>query len=98
MLSLACLLSGCVTSSKKINDISIGMSKESVLKILGEPINTTADRESTYLNYSLVETFGGPPTPYLIRIVNGKVDAYGRIGLPQQTLPVPAFVPFPVVH
>lgn len=83
ILGLCCLLTGCVTA-KKINNIEIGMSRESVIKILGNPINTTADRESIYLNYGLTESPGGPPTPYQIRIVNGKVDSYGRAGAPQQ--------------
>jgi|ERR1039457_299982 outer membrane protein assembly factor BamE (lipoprotein component of BamABCDE complex) len=80
------LLSGCATiSSDKMNSISLGMTKQEVLEIMGPPVSTSAMSGAELLNYTFSETQndainGRPKTPYFIRIVNGKVDAYGRQG------------------
>jgi hypothetical protein len=79
LLSLA-VLSGCVAPAAKINNVSIGMTKAEVLKVMGSPTSITADRNAEYLNYSLGEDPGTPGigTPYEIKLVNGKVESFGR--------------------
>lgn len=76
-------LVGCATSHK-INKISLGMTKQQVTEALGPPVSTSATSGVEYLNYRFSETddhaFNGTTTPYFVRIVNGKVDAYGRLG------------------
>jgi len=84
LILLLCLgLFGCATAGK-INSISVGMSKGEVIKIMGKPTSTSAKEGTEYLNYALSETgdaeFYGWTTPYYIRIKDGKVDAYGRVG------------------
>jgi outer membrane protein assembly factor BamE (lipoprotein component of BamABCDE complex) len=80
------LLSGCATiAADKMNSISLGMTKQEVLGIMGPPVSTSAMAGVELLNYAFSETQndainGRPKTPYFIRIVNGKVDAYGRQG------------------
>src|ERR1039457_186070 len=80
------LLSGCATlAADKMNSISLGMTKQEVLRIMGSPVSTSAMSGVELLNYSFSETqndaiHGRPKVPYTIRIVNGKVDAYGRQG------------------
>ncbi len=93
VLSLICCLfiCGCSTSSA-MNKISIGMPKEQVIKTLGNPISVSADGTCEYLNYKLLDNIMDDTlTPYYVRLVNGKVDAYGRNGdfmVPQQQISV----------
>lgn len=61
------------------------MTKEEVIKIMGQPTSTSAKEGTEYLTYMLAETPGQLAdtryaTPYFVRIVNGKVNAYGRVG------------------
>jgi len=76
-------LIGCATAGK-INRISVGMSKEEVMELMGRPTSTSAKDGVEYLNYALSETgddaFYGKTDPYFVRVINGRVDAYGRHG------------------
>ena len=80
-------LCGCIPPSSNMNMISLGLSKQQVIEILGEPVSTTATYTNEYLNYAFAEgcrvsipTVRCPLSPYFVRIINGKVDAYGRSG------------------
>lgn len=79
----AALLAGCA-SANKINSINLGMTKEDVINIMGKPASISAKEGTEYLNYSLSETdtqaYYGITKPYYVRIIDGKVDAYGRLG------------------
>ena len=76
-------LVGCATSHK-MNAVTLGMTKQQVTQALGPPVSTSATSGVEYLNYRFSETddhaFNGVTTPYFVRIVNGKVEAYGRLG------------------
>lgn len=82
-IALALLLIGCATSHK-MNSVSVGMTKRQVMEALGPPVSTSATQGVEYLNYRFSETsdhaFYGVTTPYFVRIIDGKVDAYGRLG------------------
>jgi hypothetical protein len=101
IIGLAALLAaGCLERASKINGVSLGMTKEQVLKVMGPPASMTADTNAVYLNYALAEsgpTFGTPAvaTPYEIKLVDGKVVSYGRAGAPNppRSAPVPVIVP-----
>jgi hypothetical protein len=72
------LLAGCQTS-EKLNDIRIGMSKAEVHSILGTPDSTSAQANVEYMTYYLESDSGyGRDQPYMIRLVNGKVESFGR--------------------
>jgi len=85
-LIFAAILVGCATSSSssKLNAVQLGMSKTEVIAVMGDPASVSAKGETVYLNYALSETgddaFLGITTPYYVRLVNGKVDSYGRTG------------------
>lgn len=83
VLILMALIVGCATSHK-INKIGIGMTKQQVIEVLGPPVSTSATSGVKYLNYRFSETgdhaFYGITTPYFVRIVDGMVEAYGRLG------------------
>jgi len=83
-LSTALMLFGCATAHK-IGQIELGMAKSEVTQILGTPLSFSAQDRTEYLNYKLVEK-GWPSTecnittPYYVRLVDGKVESYGRTG------------------
>ena len=71
-------LVGC-ESSAKLNNIRIGMSKEEVQSILGTPDSTSAQANVEYMTYYLdAESGYGRDQPYMIRLVNGRVESFGR--------------------
>ena len=54
------------------------MDKETVIRTLGEPNTTAAQGNTQYLKYIMAGE--GGKAFYFIRLVNGKVEAYGRDG------------------
>jgi outer membrane protein assembly factor BamE (lipoprotein component of BamABCDE complex) len=80
---ISLLLSGCATANK-MNKVQIGMTKSEVIKTIGNPASVSAKDESEYLNYLLSETddqaWDGITVPYYVRLINGRVDSYGRLG------------------
>ena len=79
-------LIGCTTvhNSSLLNRLSIGMTKQEVISIMGRPTSVAAQSGVEYLRYELY-----PPPPYweparkdtyFVRIVSGTVDSYGRMG------------------
>ena len=83
LLTIVVLITGCATAHKIIS-VEIGMTREEVIKAMGSPNSISAKGNTEYLNYALSETdddaFVGRTTPYYIRLINGRVDSYGRSG------------------
>ena len=80
---VAILLAGCATAGK-ISTVQLGMTKDDVIKVMGKPTSVSAQGGSEYLNYALSETdhdaYSGWTKPYYVRLINGKVESYGRTG------------------
>jgi hypothetical protein len=76
-LFVGVLLAGC-ESSEKLNSIQIGMSKDQVQSILGTPDSTSAQANVEYLTYYLDTDSHSRDQAYMIRLVNGKVESFGR--------------------
>lgn len=79
-LFLAVLLTGCYTA-EKLNSIHIGMTKDQVTSLLGQPDSTSAQANIEYLTYYLSTDNGryyGGEQPYSVRLVDGKVESFGR--------------------
>jgi hypothetical protein len=77
-LFLAAFLGGCVTADK-LNDVHIGMTKGQVTALLGQPDSTSAQANIEYLTYYLAADSGnGRDQPYSVRMVDGKVESFGR--------------------
>jgi outer membrane protein assembly factor BamE (lipoprotein component of BamABCDE complex) len=53
LLLLIAFLFGCAGSSKKMNLLSLGMTKQQVIEAIGEPTSTSANRNTEYLHYRL---------------------------------------------
>lgn len=78
VLVLAAFLAGCV-SADKLNNIHIGMSKDEVTNLLGQPNSTSAQANIEYLTYYLaVDSGNSRDQPYSVRLVDGKVESFGR--------------------
>jgi len=77
-LLIGVLLAGC-ESSAELNNIRIGMTKAAVLTILGTPDSMSAQANVEYLTYYLEAEAGyGRDQPYMVRLVDGKVESFGR--------------------
>ena len=87
-LSLALLLLvGCASNTtSRLSRLSVGMTKAEVLSIMGDPDTVAAQGGAEYLNYtlwtemSLSRNTWGYQTFNFVRLVNGRVDSFGRIG------------------
>src|SRR5438093_714902 len=76
----ALLVVGCGTTSATLSKISVGMTKDEVVKIMGPPHVVAAKGDQEYLSYNLdVENLGGK-REYFVKLVNGRVDSFGQKG------------------
>jgi hypothetical protein len=78
LILLGALFAGCATSDQ-MNRIRIGMTKDQVIEILGKPDSMSGQANVVYLTYY----FDAPTTyeqaqPYMVRLVDGKVESFGR--------------------
>jgi hypothetical protein len=77
------IITSCATSGR-INRINVGMTKNQVISTMGNPKSTSANGNAEFLNYKLAETdddaFYGNYTDYYVKLVNGTVESYGRLG------------------
>jgi outer membrane protein assembly factor BamE (lipoprotein component of BamABCDE complex) len=74
---------GCATAYK-MNKVGLGMTKQEVIQAIGKPVSVSAQGNAEFLHYKLSETsddaFYGWTRPYYVRLVDGKVESYGRMG------------------
>jgi len=78
---LVCMLlalAACTEPSVKMNQVQIGMSKAEVIHLLGQPQSTSAQANIEYLTYYLSPDTSGHEQPYMVRIVDSKVESFGR--------------------
>ena len=79
------LLGSCATATvSKMNNVGVGMTKREVLDTMGKPNTSAAKDGAEYLIYYLYETdfaaFSSLKSDYFIRLVNGVVKSYGKVG------------------
>lgn len=83
LLVIFLIITGCATAGM-INGVQLGMTQEEVVTIMGKPVSVSAQGGSKYLNYKLSETdddaFRGWTIPYYVRLIDGKVESFGRAG------------------
>ena len=74
----------------------LGMSEAEVVKILGQPESSAEIKGGgKTLYYSLTEWHVGF-IPYSVKLVDGKVDSYGRDGGATSPQTVPIITPVPI--
>ena len=76
MATLATLVWGCAPWIGMQN-IDLGMTKAEVMQQMGKPNNVSGSGNEEYLWYTPINRFW---ERYYVHIVNGKVEAYGRLG------------------
>jgi hypothetical protein len=74
----ALLLLGCATASK-LNSVQLGMTRDQVIDAIGTPTSTSQMGDTQYLKYQLCSDWIFTDR-YYVRLTNGKVDAFGRVG------------------
>ena len=87
---LAMIVSGCAATVPNLNGISLGITKQDVIKVLGNPNNVSAKNNVEYLKYNCGGStfFAAEPGcvapgghgEWFVRIVDGKVESYGKVG------------------
>jgi len=79
---------GCLTkpAGEKLTSVSVGMTKDEVVKIMGTPSSIAATGPVQILKYEVPSMFSSRAmwssdwTPYYVRLVDGKVESFGRLG------------------
>ena len=84
LLVLAGAICGCVTA-KRMNRLSVGMTKKEVIAAMGYPASTAAPGGGEeIMRYELSETVLQAEyhvtQEYYVRLVDGRVESYGRMG------------------
>jgi hypothetical protein len=82
---------GCVSSTTKLR---LGMTKDEVIAVMGQPISVAAQGKNEDLNYSVSDSAGTfeISRPYFVRLVDGRVEAYGQAN---QITPIRTAMPPP---
>jgi hypothetical protein len=79
VLLFVAFLFSCAELSPKMNNLKIGMTKQEVIEAVGVPYRTSASGNVEYLKYR-IDTGIFYSDLYLVRLLDGKVDAYGQRG------------------
>jgi hypothetical protein len=78
---LAVSLTACATPGHRLNNISVGMTKAEVIREMGSPTSTSAQNGIETMRYSLNAgraLFSVDFDDYYVRLVDGRVTAYGK--------------------
>ncbi len=78
LILIGLVLAGC-NSADQLNNIRIGMTMDQVTSILGKADSTSAQANVVYLTYYLDSgNLNGREQPYIVRLVDGRVESFGR--------------------
>ena len=69
---------GCASSSAKLNHLSLGMSRDEVVKTLGRPHAISAQGDVEFLTYNLLNKGVGDMKEFVVRIQKGSVESFGE--------------------
>lgn len=75
---LGLVVAGCATSSTKLNQVHLGMAKSDLVSQLGVPDSAKVQANTEYLIYYLSNDKGARQEPYMVRLVDAKVESFGR--------------------
>lgn len=76
----AMAFAGCETvkDTSKLNSVHLGMTKAELVATLGAADQVSAQANVEYLTYFLSKDADAPKQPYMVRIVDSRVDSFGR--------------------
>jgi hypothetical protein len=69
---------GCAKSSARLNRINPGMTRDEVVQSLGRPHAVTAQGNVEFLTYNLLNKGVGDMKEYAVKVVDGRVLAFGE--------------------
>ena len=78
LLLAAGITAGCATSSARLNKLSLGMSRDEVVKTLGRPHAVTAQGDVEFLSYNLLNKGVGDMKEFVVRLEQGSVESFGE--------------------
>ena len=78
-LGLAALLLLSCAPASKLNSVRLGMTRDQVIDAAGAPSSTSEMGDTLYLKYQLCSDWIFTDR-YYVRLTDGKVDAFGRVG------------------
>lgn len=82
LLAAACAaaawITGCASSSARLNQLSLGMSREEVVKTLGRPHAVSAQGDVEFLTYNLINKGVGDMKEFVVRLQKGSVESFGE--------------------
>jgi hypothetical protein len=82
-VTLLFLLIGCAGTTQKMNQVSLGMTKDQVIGILGSPRSSAGSAGVEVLRYTLISKVNdvvGHEEYYFVALKNGQVQSYGKWG------------------
>jgi hypothetical protein len=95
-LCLLIIAMAACANATRTGKLRIGMTKPEVVAVMGKPVSFGADRQSEVLYFRLVEgDIGGGMRTFFVRLVEGKVDSFGRIVEPESPSTVVSSLPPP---
>ena len=92
LLVISLAIVGCAPKahemSRHIGNTSLGMTKQQVISVMGQPYSVSAKGRTEYMSYRLCTEEGNLMNDYhcrnwrdyFVRLVNGRVESYGRTG------------------
>jgi len=81
ILFCSCLfIMGCVTFTTATNKLNLGMSKQEVIGVLGQPSSIKANDNTEILEYMLSDNRRGVLVQYWVTLKDGRVVQYGNSG------------------
>jgi hypothetical protein len=72
------IAAGCASSSGKLNQVSLGMTRDEVVKVLGRPHAVAAQGETELLSYNLLNKGVGDIKEFVVRLQKGAVESFGE--------------------
>lgn len=72
------ILTACSSVPTNFNKLALGMSREKVISLMGNPDSISAMEGVEYLTYQTAANRFN--LPYFVRIIDGKVNAFGQKG------------------
>jgi hypothetical protein len=83
-LAMILVLTGCASTAKRLNRVSVGMSKPEVFDVLGDPDSVKAADKTEVLVYGSNDFWAVEPGhyhgEYWVVLEGGKVAKYGKPG------------------
>jgi len=79
-LCLLILVVAACVSARRTERLHVGMTKADAIAVMGKPVSFGADKQSEVMYYRLVEgDLGSDIRTYFVRLVDGKVESFGRV-------------------